>query len=815
MDPSDIPAELHFTMVKLFSSTTTTIEEVILSPSEALHDLHADNMFGWSLKSRRGQHVLEAANMQRFRTAPSYEAVCAEKSKRDAEIQARKEEQEARERMNAAKPEVEKPAQVVQGGKLGRMHSQAAASVSHGTGHKRIPPAAAAGGAVQATGTAGSAKAARKAPHTTSAAVPAPRSGAGGQGKRRAVAEHAASIANKPAQMVGSSMSSTQEPSTPPSKTVLPVTLWWLGKARKGSMGRALQPVDLAAVMFGFKDPGRELAASYDRMDELNATKDNNAINLEEEFQDGCVAAKTWTLSNIPFTRSTELRDTADVLDRLGCKIPFQHQLQLTKKIVTELGHTKDWAKWARMLKPDTSLKTPQWKAKEPRFTEIESLSTEHFELYKTTWLDAAFSNGMLQAINDISESSWEDFKNMSDAWFQLDVLEGFDPRTEEVMQPFNSFLLGIRAVSDPMPFACNSAPADVDFVWPTTGCGEDDETAKSFSQAVPNGRLIMRSVSKNTALGEKLVDWKKVAGAEATVGREWSQLQVQLEQAAAFQTGEITPNREEEEDKILAKFLELREDVSKRLRTGATDLTDAAVATIMRGRWKRIEPQDTASVSATLQSMLDICKLLPSLSGLDNTIKIRLEERTHSERQTALTSSLTLALVTFDQCNQLRVELDKARNTPKTDEQLENLRQCLAKVHLLAAAEIQKPNVDVDEFNSAISLFKAILAERGVVGTDLKARKAAEGASRFLELLRDWRRESKALQSGNPTRIKVMGALEIKKSLDNFLEKADWVSSIADPAVCKSYQVGTLIYAHAVQCLMNDIAYFSPSRTT
>ena len=212
---------------------------------------------------------------------------------------------------------------------------------------------------------------------------------------------------------------------------------------------------------------------------------------------------------------------------------------------------------------------------------------------------------------------------------------------------------------------------------------------------------------------------------------------------------------------------------------------------------------------------MLDICKLLPSLSGLDNTIKVRLEERTHSERQTALTASLTLALVTFDQCNQLRVELDKARNTPKTDEQLENLRQCLAKVHLLAAAEIQKPNVDVDEFNSAVSLFKAILAERGVVGTDLKARKAAEGASRFLELLRDWRRESKALQSGHPTRIKVMGALEIKKSLDNFLEKADWVSSIADPAVCKSYQVGTLVYAHVDQCLMNDIAYFSPSRTT
>jgi hypothetical protein len=375
LNPDKIPIDMPHTFVKLFVENITTLEETLLSQSELLHDQHADLFFAWSVKSEKEQKPL-MASLDTWRKAPTHEEVEFKRQKRDQELRTQKEVQQARDLIGQSGSKVGKAAeaQVTGGGRLARL----AAQPQQASGGKAQPQAGKRGGSSVAPSLAGdpnapsTPQAKRREPNF--AAVPASSFGADAAGSARGSDTGRTSVTGKlaPGRSTRSSLIGQTAPHSSPAKPPLKET-FLIGESRKGSMGRALQTVDLMQVMYEHRDPGRELAAAWDRVEQFKKAKDAKSMEREEEFIELCLAGKAWASTQIAEARASDLLKHWKVLsaERLF-QMPLIHTLEFTKKMVLETSMEQNYDRWIDILCPTTEQNLATWDACDPHFVMMD-----------------------------------------------------------------------------------------------------------------------------------------------------------------------------------------------------------------------------------------------------------------------------------------------------------------------------------------------------------------------------------------------------------------------------------------------------------
>ena len=125
-----------------------------------------------------------------------------------------------------------------------------------------------------------------------------------------------------------------------------------IGTGRKGSYNRPLKVIDLALLVAG-EDPGRELAAAWERKDQFAKAGKTIECGTEEEFIELALAGKAWMLQFVPDTRTSDLITHFDVLHKDSFTIPLAQRVAYQKKVCLELSIETQWHKWACVLKPN------------------------------------------------------------------------------------------------------------------------------------------------------------------------------------------------------------------------------------------------------------------------------------------------------------------------------------------------------------------------------------------------------------------------------------------------------------------------------
>lgn len=751
MLPSDIPADLPHTTVELFSEQATSLSEHVLSASEALHEGHADNMYKWTLQSKR----LPGTGIDTFKKAPTFAEVQRMYEKFDSQLKQAAAEQRIRDEFGQ-KSSAASGGASTGGGRLGRLVStapQAPSGKPKGKGKSRgrsvgglaaLAPRkpAAAGGHMQGRSTS---------PVGSTASGPGTASRSSGFGSRA------------PSTRVGSC-----DPRAVTPKKDLPgdhVQLL-IGVGRKGSMGRALRPVDLMAVLLGYGDPGREVSAALERKDSLSGL---NEKAREEEFIELCLAGKAWNLPQIPDTRTAELvKHFASLKQEPKFVMPLQHQLAFNKKVVLEHATSGNWKAWQMSLTPDLQQTSETWDAKSARFGGVEGLSPDDLDLYTETWQDAAFGNGIMQLIADVTPESWSDFDAVSRLWLDSEMtlnLDELPSNLAAIVTPFTTVLLGVRAVLDPTPFSLGATPSDVHFLWPQ----KDTPELQTLGGTVKNSKLVLRQVTRHPVLAKCRLIWEQHGGAEASIGREWVDIHEALAPfSSKLGSGPSSGFDVEAQEAAIEAYCVARRDAVARLRPGATQATDRLVLAIMRQRWKVMESKPAAETTKQVEKMLDIVQKILGSDGLVTALRDRLSEGKAVEQASVLNSALSAQLNSFEQCRLLHDAIVQTSTIPRSEDQLQQMRSAIPLV-MKCVGLLTEP-ADLEAVTNATEALSSLLRERNVITVECPSlRSHAEAMLRLVDLTRIWRCSLRRLAEDSTASVLAV-ALDSKDKLKGTL---------------------------------------------
>jgi hypothetical protein len=442
-----------------------------------------------------------------------------------------------------------------------------------------------------------------------------------------------------------------------------------------------------------------------------------------------------------------------------------------------------DFAKWVDHLMP-TGQKLSDWDARKPHFVDLDELDDEDWMDYKPAWQQAACNNGFLHAVASLTENDYTSFTNFSSRFLQIeDIIDmtKFSKRMHDMVRPFVKLVLGLNAVLDPMPFAYGASSSDVYYIWPPPPTA-DRPAQPTFADEWPDGKIIIRSLDKNTVLMKALSVWKRFGGAEASVGEEWHEIFTEGQDTArsiddAIDRGddELLQEAEQQAGDWLRKFSKARPEALQRLRPGATLPLDNLCSTIVRRRWKDLQSShdwDDDSQAETA-AIYEIIKDIGVLQGVATAMHDRMAENKEAAKQGFLSGSINTSIETLAQTVNLYEALRANVTVPKTDDQIDDLRARIPELHIVLCKTLDAPPTDLDEFNYITGSLTYIVNERGIVGQDPNDKKCADGALDLVKTLTGWCKTFVAFgQQANHTRSFVLRGLADWKAWDELLSK-------------------------------------------
>jgi hypothetical protein len=431
-------------------------------------------------------------------------------------------------------------------------------------------------------------------------------------------------------------------------------------------------------------------------VDEFKRTEDVLQRTREEEFIERCLAAKAWRLSQLNDTRTSDLIKHFSVLHSTPTfAMPIEHATAFTRKIVAECAAEQNYTRWVEALNPGT-ISLAAWHCTDAaRFPAFEDLPEDEFEMYKTTWLEAALCNGLLKTFDDVRKGDASSFLKFSSLWLDLDgmvEMEDSSARRVDLLAAFNKFIMGMHVVLDPTPRAFGTAPEDAHYIWPLKD--SKGEVGKSFADESPLARTVVRHISKNNIIMDMVSDLKKHGGAEAQLGSDWYDmtqqclhLSVSVREASS---AEDCAAKVVQQRKALEDFITMRPDGLRRLRKNATVEVDRIVCKAANAIWKFVE-EDPGIAEEMMQILAPVCKALPDLSALEASISDRQAEKVQAERQEGMESAFSATSIdSMEACNGLMGTLRKNATVPKTDKQLASMQSLISKVQEFLVERLQ-----------------------------------------------------------------------------------------------------------------------------
>ena len=541
MVPDDVPPEMAGHLVNVDSALTIRLEHEILSYSDVLHPDHADNMYQWAAK-QDSLKLAQGCSFEHYRRAPTYPEVYDKHVEHEEDLKRIAKEQAQRDSLGQNRNFTEAAAAPRRSG--GGVMAAMANSMQSLTS----------GGSSKGKGSKGKGKS------KSSIAMPASSAGLSARGTKSVVGSSFGGSVNgelpvhsqpdarpseeafSPAPVASRArvgrmsrqVGRADGAGTTPDKTIAeqlrdPTAKHLIGTQRKGSSGRTLKDVDLMAVFAG-EDPGREIAAAWERQRSYVENKKPVEQALEDEFIELALAGKAWMLPAVLEGRTSDLQKSWLALAKEKVTMPFAQRTEFNRKVAGELAIECSWSKWAAVVLFDSELPAAKWDARAPQFSgNLEDMPEPEFQHFKKYWQESVLCNGVIQALLTTTATDWSPTRAITDAFFASDengvttVFELLDQceRARDMMNPVVKFLLGMRLCCDPAPYPFGATSQDYYFVFPGKE-GANLDSSDYFEEALPLGKAIMRQITKHGPLLDKATEYVQFLGAEGAVGSNW-----------------------------------------------------------------------------------------------------------------------------------------------------------------------------------------------------------------------------------------------------------------------------------------------------
>eukprot|EP00929_Paragymnodinium_shiwhaense_P037687 TRINITY_DN20039_c0_g1_i3.p1 TRINITY_DN20039_c0_g1~~TRINITY_DN20039_c0_g1_i3.p1 ORF type:complete len:1298 (+),score=353.59 TRINITY_DN20039_c0_g1_i3:98-3991(+) len=810
----DLPDTLPYWLVEIPHEYCVCLEETILKATDCLHPTHADNMYRWTMRTM-GSQKHPGARFETFLSSKSYADLQPKIAEHEENLKQKEKEQRIRDQAAAqAGPHPSKKDDVVErtgGGRLAQMQAQAAtaatsraAAASGGKAGTRggRGGGAPAGRAVDKRPRVGSspAKTSSVAAAPTALALPVPKvpTKSPASTVRAAVIDCAASSASKTTKVGGGGAQSVlsfasgsavskgvSEAITGLADATAAVTpvkhrpeeeRIYIGQGRLGSQRRALKALDIYSILIDNEDPGREISASQDRIEQHIASKNIQGQNTEEEFCEYAISAKAWMVCYIAESRTLELQASCNVLHQLqGFKMPFMQKLHFARKVGIEYSNERRWDKLVHLLTPLSD--ESQWDVKDPRFPSCEDLNEELKAAWQIAWNETFISNGVLQSIADITDESATVFMKLSEAYLGNDAFDEADEFAvfSEVSSPATDMMLALRAVCDPLPGVFGSTAGHVAKVWPTTA----QETTDGLITTWAAGKHALRTITKNAALDRMRSRMIQCVGAEAELRDECIRLGDTVREAKAnrFAHNKGTQIPDEmfaEETSALESFVMFKEKNEARLRPGALKHMNESVMDIIR-QWWRVVSECKLDVSHSDLVLRHKCiKDVKDGEVVAQAMHTLLAEKQQGDDQQTLSKILTSDCRDMSDCERYLTELKAANIYAKTENQTVVLRGVINIVLSILQAYFLKQDFTLAGMQPAKNLLIFIMGEKGVLENVTK-KKDIDSLIKHMESLCNWRDKVEAAKASENIAPKdIYSIIDSGNKLQRFVDSGE-----------------------------------------